>query len=243
MADQLDETRFFSLNEEEAEEVDALIADTKKTIEYSDILMAPNPEPEEETPAEEPAEEHTDRPQKIEKPPRRRIRLPAWLRAMLYVFCVLGSAALLALFAWVCADDMLGLTKRDEVVYVTVHEGDTIKDIAQSLEDADLIEFQWLFRFYGWFSNAEEKIDPGTYELNKVFDYHALVNGMIATAETRATVTIMIPEGYECSRIFELLEEYGVCSAEDLYETAANHEYEYEFLQHLEYGKKNRLEG
>jgi UPF0755 protein len=138
---------------------------------------------------------------------------------------------------------VLALTSPDEVVTIVVEPGDTVKDVAKTLHENDLIRFPWLFRFYGWFSNAGQKIDAGTYELNKVFDYHALVNGMIATAETRATVTVLIPEGYECSRIFELLEEKGVCSAGELYEVAATHEFDYDFLENLSYGADNRLEG
>lgn len=246
MADQFDETRYFHLNsEEESAELDALIRDTKQDIERNDRLMDPDAAPQQH-PSQPQAAPDEPEPLHFEeepRPERRRLWLPAWLRALIYVVGVLGCSALLALFAWVCADDLLGLTKPDEVVTIVVNEGDTIKEIAETLEQNDLIEFKWLFRFYGWFSHAEEKIEPGTYELNKVFDYHALVNGMIATAETRATVTVMIPEGYECSRIFELLDEKEVCSIEDLYETAANHEFDYEFLEHLEYGKKNRLEG
>ena len=248
MADQFDETRLFNLaSEEEAAELDALLRETKQEIERIDQLMEPDRTPHSpvQEPETAPAGQEPEAFCYEEEPPvkRPRLFLPAWLRALIYVVGVLGCSALLALFAWVCADDLLGLTKPDEIVTVIVHEGDTIKDIAETLEENDLIEFKWLFRFYGWFSHAEDKIEPGTYELNKVFDYHALVNGMIATAETRATVTVMIPEGYECSRIFELLAENGVCTVEDLYKTAANHEYDYDFLQHLEYGAKNRLEG
>ena len=266
MADQnLDETRLFDLGDEEkASEVDALIRETKSELDRLDAMMDTAPEPQQapdepetpkepETPAEadeaddEPdapeAPEKPEKPKKEKKPKRERTRLPAGIRALIYVVCVLGSAALLALAGWVCADDVLALTSPDEVVTVTVDESDTFRDVAHTLHESGLIRFEWLFRFYGWFSHAENKIDPGTYELNKVFDYHALVNGMIAGAETRATVTVLIPEGYECSRIFALLEEQGVCSAESLYRTAASYEFSYDFLSDLPYGEDNRLEG
>ncbi len=262
MADRFDDTKFFSLgSEEERNELDALLRDTKDELERLDTLMDGDASASEQTPeedaketpekleeletpeAETPAKPLKEKKTREKKPKRERRRLPGSVRALIYVVCVLGSAALLALAAWVCADDVLALTKPDEVVTVVINEGDTLKDVAETLKDKGLIEFKWLFRFYGWFSDAEEKIDPGTYELNKVFDYHALVNGMIAGAQTRATVTVMIPEGYECSRIFELLEENQVCSAADLWETAANYEFDYDFLAGLSYGQENRLEG
>ena len=259
MADQnLDETRLFDLGDEEKQsELDALLRETKSELNRLDAIMdgtaepekdAPQPdEPEQPESPDEPDEaEKPEKPKKVKKekrPKEKRERLPAGIRALIYVVCVLGSAALLALAGWVCADDVLALTKPDEVVTVTVGENDTLRDVAKTLHKDGLIRFEWLFRFYGWFSHAENKIDPGTYELNKVFDYHALVNGMIAGAETRATATVMIPEGYECSQIFALLEEQGVCTAEELCRTAASHEFDYDFLSDLPYGEDNRLEG
>lgn len=256
MADHMDETRRFDLTEEEnRNEVDALIEDAQSELDRLDSMMEESALPaQDEAPVQDTPEisdvaedalpdEAPEKPAPKGRQKRERVRLPAGIRALIYVVCVLGSAALLALAAWVCADDVLALTKPDEVVTVVVEEGDDLKAVAHTLHENGLIEFEWLFRFYGWFSHAERKIDPGTYELNKVFDYHALVNGMIAGAQTRATVTVLIPEGYECSQIFALLEEKGVCSAEALSQTAAEHEYDYDFLSELPYGEENRLEG
>jgi len=53
----------------------------------------------------------------------------------------------------------------------------------------------------------------------------------------------MIPEGYECEQIYALMEEKGICSAEELADCAANHVFDYDFLSHLDYGDPSRLEG
>ncbi len=172
-----------------------------------------------------------------------RYRLPAAVRVLLYVCCVLAVSVLLAVAAWKCADDVCALTAKDKVVTVTVPENATISDITDMLAEKGLIRYKWLFSLYCMMSNAEEKIDPGTYELNAVFDYHALVNGMIATSENRATVRVTIPEGYEAEDIFRLLADSGVCTVEELEEAAANYAFEYDFLQDLTYGDYRRLEG
>lgn len=178
-----------------------------------------------------------------EAPPRERLRLPTGVRVFVYVCCVLAASVLLAIGVWRCADDMLALTREDISVNVTVPENATIAQIGAELKEKGLIEYEWLFRFYCWFSKAERKIAPGTYELRGVYDYHALVNGMVRTSGDRATATVMIPEGYECEDIFALLAENGVCTVEQLEDAAANHEYDYAFLADLPYGQKNRLEG
>ncbi len=179
--------------------------------------------------------------EEAEEPPRQ--RLSAGVKVFLYVCCVLAASVLLAVGAWKCADDVLALTKLDRTVTFTVSEGESIASVARRLKEEGLVEYEWLFKFYCWFSHAERKIEPGTYELNNLYDYHALVNGMIATSTDRATVTVTVPEGYECKDIFELLAENGVCTVDELEQTAANYQFDYEFLHGLEYGSKTRLEG
>lgn len=179
--------------------------------------------------------------EEAEEPPRQ--RLSAGVKVFLYVCCVLAASVLLAVGAWKCADDVLALTKLDRTVTFTVSEGESIASVARRLKEEGLVEYEWLFKFYCWFSHAERKIEPGTYELNNLYDYHALVNGMIATSTDRATVTVTVPEGYECKDIFELLAENGVCTVDELEQTAANYQFDYEFLRGLEYGSKTRLEG
>lgn len=166
----------------------------------------------------------------------------SWKKVFIYVAGVLLASMFLAVFAWVCADDVCAFTRRDEVVTVTVEEGGNVRDLARTLKDAGLIRYKWLFKIYCLAANAENKVIPGTYSLNKTFDYHALVNGM-ASVGRRATISIMIPEGYECREIFALLEEKGVCTAEELWNAAANETFEYAFLEGAEAGNKNRLEG
>lgn len=163
-------------------------------------------------------------------------------RTFIYVACVLLASMLIAVFAWTAVDDICALTSEEELVTVTVSEGDSIAKIADTLHDAGLVRYKLLFRLYCSASHAGRSILPGTYELNKIFDYHALVNGM-ASSGSRATASVMIPEGYTCAEIFALLEEKGVCTAEALYEAAANADFDYAFLEGTEKGDRNRLEG
>lgn len=170
-------------------------------------------------------------------------RLPGPIRVLLYVCCVLAASVLLAVFAWKCADEVCAFTAEEETVTVTVPENATMSQVTDILLDKGLIHYRWLFSLYCMISGAEAKIDPGTYELNTIYDYHALINGMIATAENRATVEVTIPEGYEADDIFTLLEEKGVCTVDKLQEAAANYEFDYDFLKDLDYGDYRRLEG
>ncbi len=162
---------------------------------------------------------------------------------IIYMLVVLGLSLTLAVAMWFAADDVLALTKADNVITVTIQDGDTLEDVAQNLKDHGLVRYKFLFVLYGKFSHAEEKFSAGTFELNQLFDYHALVNGLASSSETRKTVTLTFPEGYSCDQIFSMLADNDVCSLEDLKDTAANYEFDFDFLQSLSYGDSNRLEG
>lgn len=162
---------------------------------------------------------------------------------IIYMLVVLGLSLALAVAMWFAADDVLALTKSDNVVTVTIQDSDTLEDVAQNLKDHGLVRYKFLFILYGKFSHAEEKFSAGTFELNQLFDYHALVNGLASSSEARKTVTLTFPEGYSCDQIFSMLADNDVCTLEDLEDTAANYEFDFDFLQDLSYGDQNRLEG
>lgn len=172
-----------------------------------------------------------------------RFQIPGAVKGLLYACCVLAASILLAVFVWKCVDEVCALTAEDQAVTITVPESATMNQITDMLHDRGLVGYKWLFNLYCMVSRADEKIEPGTYELNQVFDYHALVYGMMETSENRATVEVLIPEGYEAEDIFLLLEKNGVCAASELEAAAASYEFDYWFLEGLEYGDYRRLEG
>ena len=161
---------------------------------------------------------------------------------IIYFVLFAAAAILIAKYAWLCADDVLALTKQDSPVSIAIEEGDSLDKITKKLHDAGLIEYPWLFKFYGEYANVEEQVRPGVYELNTMFDYHALVNGMQGSYN-RMTTTVTIIEGKTSREIFEQLDEAGVCSYDALAKAAAEAEFDYEFLDGLEYGSLYRLDG
>ena len=239
--------------------LDELIRSTREEIARVDEMMGPQqvPEAEEETqsgaagmPIFEPKlpEEYADLSVETEEAeipaePSGKLHIPSGVKALVYVCCVLAVSILLAVFGWKCAGDVLALSKPDKAVMVTVPEQASVEDVTKLMTDNGLVEYPWLFRFYCMFSKAEKKIVPGTYELNSIYDYHALVNAMAGYTEDRATTTVTIPEGYECADLFALLAQHGVCSVENLEKAAASYEFDFDFLKDLPYGDKNRLEG
>jgi UPF0755 protein len=173
----------------------------------------------------------------------RRERRTGCLGGILYAVFVICICLLLASLLWLAATDVLGLGNDDELVQVTVPEDFTIDDVATVLKENGLIQYKFLFKIFAEYSDADETITAGTYELNKNFDYRALVTGMTAKGGQRAEVDVVIPEGYTLRQIIALFDANGVASSEELWDTAANYDFDYWFLDESTLGDENRLEG
>lgn len=161
-----------------------------------------------------------------------------WLLLTVAIGSALGS------LLWTCAADILAFGRSDRAITITITEQDDIDSIADKLYNAGLIEYRQLFKIYADITDAREEISAGTFTLNTLYDYHALVNGMNANSSYRELVEVMIPEGYSCAQIFALLEEKGVCTAAELEDYAVNGTInERWFLEGLVRDNKYCLEG
>jgi UPF0755 protein len=170
----------------------------------------------------------------------RRTGLVGGLLLATFIICV---SLVLASLVWMATVDILGFAADDELVSVYVPPDFTMEGITDILYESGLIRHRALFALYAEYSNAEEKITTGSFVLNKNYDYRALVQGMTARAGVRVETTITIPEGFTLAQIFALLESENVCSADDLWEAATNHEFNFHFLDNDTLGNRLRLEG
>ncbi len=170
--------------------------------------------------------------------------LPHIAATAIWIVLAIGIGISLGRFLWKCATDVLAFGREDQTIYVTITDNDNIDTITDKLYNAGLIDYPGLFRLYAKLSNADESISSGTFKLNRLYDYHALVGGMSATSSYRESVKVVIPEGYSCAQIFTLLEEKGVCTVAKLEEYAKNSEFaDYWFLEGVTRGHKYTLEG
>ena len=110
----------------------------------------------------------------------KRFRFPRLIWAALFVAVAVGLGILAAKYGWMWADDVLGLTRPDQEVEIVINENDDYDDVVQTLKDAGVIEYEWLFRLYCKLRGSEDFYDPGVYTVNLNYDYHALVNRLNA---------------------------------------------------------------
>ena len=156
----------------------------------------------EEMPEEpEEPEEMQSRPVRRSRPHRKAIKkkgagllgIPHFLTTLVLCAMVVALGVTAARVLWLMADDVLALTKQDKEIVITVSDTDTMHDITQKLTDAGLVRYPKLFDFYSKLTSAREKISSGTFTLNSMFDYHALVNAL-GSSYFREVTTVMVPE-------------------------------------------------
>ncbi len=198
-------------------------------------------------PAPESKPEPRQRPARKGRPKRKKgeglLGIPNILVTFVWLALILAIGVTAGRMLWVCASDVLAFGREDRVVTITIYESDTMDDIVEKLYSNGLIRYRSLFQFYASISDAEEDIQPGIYDLNTRYDYHALVNGMTPSS-SRSVVELTIPEGYTCRQIFALLEENRVCTAVDIGAYAASGELDdYWFLENVDRGDQYCLEG
>ena len=202
----------------------------------------------EDAPAPERKASGRQRPVKKGRPKKTRgeglLGIPHILVTIVWLALIVVIGVTLGRMIWVCAADVLAFGRENKPVTITVYESDTMDSITDKLYDAGLIRYKSLFNFYADISHAEKKIDPGIYDLNTRYDYHALVNMMSASSTREVVEDLLIPEGYTCRQIFALLEENRICTAQDLSAYAANGALkDYWFLENVTRGDKYCLEG
>lgn len=170
--------------------------------------------------------------------------LPHLASLVIWAVIVVSIGVSIGRLIWVCAADVLAFGRQEQLVTLTILQTDDMDDITEKLHKAGLVKYPDLFLFYAKLTNAKDDIIPGTYTLNTLFDYNALVNEMSSRTTSREEVSVMIPEGYTCAQIFALLEEKGVCSAAELEDCAQNGELnDYWFLNGVVRDGKYCLEG
>ncbi|MEG1165739.1 MAG: endolytic transglycosylase MltG, partial [Oscillospiraceae bacterium] len=190
------------------------------------------------------------------------------LGGVMYFIFIVSVSTILACLAWMAASDVLALNKEELTAEIVLPQeiftkydreikdkdgkvtgtkpdwkANSMGDVAKILKDAGIIEYKFLFKLYSSFSNANIKIDPGTYELSTQFDYRAIVKKMQFGSESQVRTKVTFPEGFTNKQIFLRLEENKICQYDELMECAANEEFDYNFLKDIPMGNASRLEG
>ncbi len=161
----------------------------------------------------------------------------------IYIAIILGVSMLLSAWVITAANDLLALDKPDREIIVKIPENATSGDVAEILEDSNVINREYLFRFFTWLTEDDAVFPAGSYKLNSNLDYRAILRRLTSKRAALNTVKVTVSEGMEVHQIVDLLVKNKVCDRDELEEILANGDFDYEFTKKLKKGDVTRLEG
>lgn len=129
--------------------------------------------------------------------------------------------------------DIKGKKTPGSEVTVTVEQGDGSAAIAQSLKEAGVIKYPMVFRYYLKQTGKARNLQYGTFTLQQGESYAAIVETMSQYVK-RDTVRVTFPEGITAQRFAQLMEEAGLCTAEEFLQVANEGDFsQYDFWNEI----------
>ena len=152
-----------------------------------------------------------------------------WVILALLLVVVLAAGTLALLFR----REIKGGGASGQTVTVEVAQGSGVAAIARQLQEAGVIHFPRLFRWYVGQQGAASKLQYGTFELEQGASYDDLIASLSVYAAADS-VRLTFPEGTTAIAIANQMEQAGLCSAKEFLEEANQGDFsEFAFWQYV----------
>lgn len=113
-------------------------------------------------------------------------------------------------------NDIYGIfSSEGESVQIEITNGTTVTEIADILEENNIIDYPLIFRGYVKYHNAASSLYPGLYQLNENSDYNTILSTLKDPTKNLGLISFVIPEGQNIMDVATSLEEKSICSAEN----------------------------
>lgn len=167
--------------------------------------------------------------------------------ALVYSAVVCSISILLSYYLIVGINDMFGLVKDSTQIVIDVPKNATLDDVAELLDENDVVDFPVFFKMYAKFTGKDEGFKAGTFTLDSKSDYNKILTKLrLPAGADKSTIKVTIPEGLTVEQVAEIMEENSVCEAEAFLNSINNKEFTQKFLKNVDTDNKNRtykLEG
>lgn len=192
-----------------------------------DIPDAPEQEEEAEEDDEEPAPPpengrkrsvgkvpEKSKKKKKKKRKKRHSRLPG---VLILVTLIFGVSIISSIVIIGFGKDMLGIGKSDNTHMIVVPEGATNQDIADMLERDGIIKSAKAFKVFADLRNKELAYISGEHFIRPNMAYETIINELTVVPEVERgeSVQVTFPEGINLIEASNILEENGICDAEE----------------------------
>ena len=169
---------------------------------------------------------------KKKKKKKKRSRIPGVLILTVFIFAV---SICLSLVIIAFGRDMFGIGKSDTSKLIIVPEGASTEEVSQLLYDEGIISSPKCFQFFSKFRKTPDQYIAGEHFVSPSMAYETIINKLTNEEEEEAkeVVTLTFVEGKTIYDAAQLLEENGVCTAEDFLFNFNAGNYGYRFEEYL----------
>lgn len=170
------------------------------------------------------------------------------ISALVMTIVIIAVSVLLSTLLIVYGRDLLGINSDSTTKIVTIPQGASMNDIAETLQKEDIISKPSFFVFIAGMSNKDKDIKPGDHELRPDMAYETILSELISDPmDSSLSVSVTFPEGMRLVDAADLLEENNVCDADeflDYFNHNAKFGYAYEdYLPSFQDEKFYQMEG
>lgn len=126
-----------------------------------------------------------------------------------------GFILLIGTLVLLGVNDIYGIfSSEGESVQIEITSGTTVTEIADILEENNIIDYPLIFRGYVKYQNAGSSLYPGLYQLNENSDYNTILSTLKDPTKNLGLISFVIPEGQNIMDVATSLEEKSICSAD-----------------------------
>lgn len=156
------------------------------------------------------------------------------LRRIVLIASIFVFAVIIASYGISCINDVLAISRDDELITVTIEKDSDYKQIINALGDSGLIKHEWFCKLIGKFRGFDdEEYLYGLHYLTPDMGVEAMLTSMLANQTSDKTIRLSFPEGWTIPQIVAKLAENNVCPAEYIYDALEEVEFEYGFVSQI----------
>lgn len=166
------------------------------------------------------------------KKKKKRSRLPGVLILTVFIFAV---SICLSLVIIAFGRDMFGIGKSDNIKLINVPENATTKEISELLYDEGIINSPKCFQLFTKFRKSADVYLAGEHFVSPSMAYETIINKLTSVEEEsqKEAVSITFYEGINLYEAAELLDDEGVCKADDFLFNFNAADYGFDFEKYL----------
>lgn len=127
--------------------------------------------------------------------------------------------------------DISGERNRKSESVIEIGDNANLYDISQKLLTSEIINSDTVWDYWMRKHYPDIEIVAGEYQLNSSMSYEDIAGALQNPVVTKRKITVSIPEGYDVFKIAEVLEENGICPADDFLAVCRDKNgYDYSFI-------------